>query len=431
MSASASSPALSPGDLLRIPNFRTLFLGQIISDFGDAITQLTVLLYINRVTGGDTQALALLLIALALPSATLGLVAGVFVDRWDRKRVMIASDLLRMVLVGGFLLAAATEQIWLIYPVAFLHATIGSFFTPARGAVIPRIIPPAGLLTANSLGQISAVFFRVLGTAAAGFLVGSLDNFTLPFLIDSLTFLASALLLLRLKLEKRDNAAASQITVRLILQEMRLGLSTILHRRELIGTLVALSVTMLGLGAVNVLLAPMLVNELKLPETWFGALEFAQSSAMIIGGMLVAFLASRLKATTIVSFGLIGLGLVLSLIAPINAIWQLFPILFIVGLMVTPVSAATTTIIQSNTSDAMMGRVGSALYATINTASLVSMALAGVLAAWVGTRNVFWLSGAVVVLAGIVALGIFRGTDIPQPENPLTLAEDQLPLAGE
>ena len=111
MSASASSPALSPGDLLRIPNFRTLFLGQIISDFGDAITQLTVLLYINRVTGGDTQALALLLIALALPSATLGLVAGVFVDRWDRKRVMIASDLLRMVLVGGFLLAAATEQI--------------------------------------------------------------------------------------------------------------------------------------------------------------------------------------------------------------------------------------------------------------------------------------------------------------------------------
>ena len=423
MSESASAPTLSPGDLLRIPNFRTLFLGQIISDFGDAITQLTVLLYINRVTGGDTQALALLLIALALPMATLGLVAGVFVDRWDRKRVMIISDLLRMVLVGGFLIAAATEQIWLIYPVAFLHSTVGAFFAPARGATIPRIVPPAGLLSANSLGQISAVFFRVLGTAAAGFLVGSLNNFALPFVIDSLTFLASALLLTGLKLEKRGDAAAiGQATVRLILREMRLGLSTILHRRELVGTLVALAVTMLGLGAVNVLLAPMLVNELKLPETWFGALELAQSSAMIIGGTLVAFLANRLKATTIVSFGLMALGLILGLMAPINAIWQLFPILFAIGLVVTPVTAATTTILQTNASDEVMGRVAAALNAVVSTANLISMALAGVLAAWVGTRNVFLLSGAVVVLAGVVALGIFRGVAQPLDNEPLIVA---------
>ena len=82
-----------------------------------------------------------------------------FVDRWDRKRVMIISDLLRMVLVGGFLIAAATEQIWLIYPVAFLHSTVGAFFAPARGATIPRIVPPAGLLSAKAggvgVGQIS------------------------------------------------------------------------------------------------------------------------------------------------------------------------------------------------------------------------------------------------------------------------------------
>jgi MFS family permease len=425
MSESASPAALSPGALLRIPNFRTLFLGQIISDFGDALTQLTVLLYINRVTGGDTQALALLLIALALPMATLGLAAGAFVDRWDRKRVMIISNLLRMALVMGFLLAAATEQIWLIYPVAFLHSTVGSFFAPARGATIPRVVPPEGLLSANSLGQISAVFFRVLGTAAAGFLVGSLNNFTLPFVIDSLTFLISALLLTQLKLEKRGNAAApGQATLRLILGEMRLGLSTILHRRELVGTVVALAVTMLGLGAVNVLLAPMLVNEMKLPETWFGALELAQSSAMIIGGTLVAFLASRMKATTIVSFGLMALGLILGLMAPIKAVWQLFPILFGLGLVVTPVTAATTTILQTNASDEVMGRVAAALNAVVSTANLISMALAGVLAAWLGTRQVFLLSGAVVVLAGVMALGIFRGTTISANEARLPVASE-------
>ena len=425
MSDSTSPPALSPGALLRIPNFRTLFVGQIISDFGDALTQLTVLLYINRVTGGNTQALALLLIALALPTATLGLAAGAFVDRWDRKRVMIISNLLRMVLVMGFLLAAATNQIWLIYPVAFLHSTVGSFFAPARGATIPRVVPPEGVLSANSLGQISAIFFRVLGTAAAGFLVGSLNNFTLPFVIDSLTFLISALLLTQLRLDKRGDAAAmGQATVRLILHEMRLGISTILHRRELVGTVVALAVTMLGLGAVNVLLAPMLVNEMKLPETWFGALELAQSSAMIIGGTLVAFLASRLKATTIVSFGLIALGCILGLMAPINAVWQLFPILFGLGLVVTPVTAATTTILQTNASDEVMGRVAAALNAVVSTANLISMALAGVLAAWLGTRQVFLLSGAVVVLAGVVAWGIFRGTTLSGNEAPLPVASE-------
>jgi MFS family permease len=420
---SQSDSTLSISDLLKIPNFRTLWAGQIVSDFGDALTQLTLLLYINRVTEGNTKAIALLLIALALPMATVGLAAGVFVDRWDRKRVMIVSDVLRAVLVGGFIVAAATEQLWLIYLTGFLHSTVGSFFTPARGAVVPRIIPPEGLLTANSLTQISHIFFRVLGTAAAGFLVGSLDNFTLPFIIDGVTFVISALVLTQLKVERRV-AAAAQTTLRLIFEQLRVGMSTILRQRVLSGTLIVLSVTMLGLGAVNVLLAPMLVNELKLPETWFGALEFAQSSAMILGGILVAVLARYVKATTVVSLGLIGLGLVLGLFAPVNHIWQLFPILFLIGLLVTPVTASVTTILQTNASDEVMGRVSAALNAAITTANLLSMALAGVVAAQVGTRNVFLLSGLVVMMAGFAAAFIFRNVMTPVVSEQLAVSSE-------
>jgi MFS family permease len=421
---SQSSSTFSITDLLKIPNFRTLWAGQIVSDFGDALTQLTLLLYINRVTEGNTQAIALLLIALALPMATVGLAAGVFVDRWDRKRVMIVSDVLRAVLVGGFIVAAATGQLWLIYLTGFLHSTVGSFFTPARGAVVPRIIPPEGLLTANSLTQISHIFFRVLGTAAAGFLVGSLDNFTLPFIIDGVTFVISALVLTQLKVERRV-AAAAQTTLRLIFAQLRVGMSTILRQRVLSGTLIVLSVTMLGLGAVNVLLAPMLVNELQLPETWFGALEFAQSSAMILGGILVAVLARYVKATTVVSLGLIGLGIVLGLFAPVNHIWQLFPILFLIGLLVTPVTASVTTILQTNASDEVMGRVSAALNAAITTANLLSMALAGVVAAQVGTRNVFLLSGLVVMGAGFAAAFIFRNVMTP------VVVSEQLAVSSE
>ena len=122
--------AISARDLLKIRNFRLLWGGQIVSNFGDAITQLTLILYINRITDGSTQAIAGLLIALALPMATLGLVAGVFVDRWDRKRTMIVSDLLRGILTLGFVAAAVWQQLWLIYLLAFLHATVSSFFGP-------------------------------------------------------------------------------------------------------------------------------------------------------------------------------------------------------------------------------------------------------------------------------------------------------------
>jgi MFS family permease len=152
-------------DLLKIRDFRFLWLGQIVSNFGDALTHLTLVLFINRVTGGDAQAIAWLLIVLALPTAVLGLIAGVFVDRWNRKHVMIISDGLRAVLTLGFVIAAVSEQLWLIYLLAFLHATVSSFFAPARSAVVPRVVPKEGLLAANSLSQMSVVLFRVLGTA--------------------------------------------------------------------------------------------------------------------------------------------------------------------------------------------------------------------------------------------------------------------------
>jgi MFS family permease len=110
MTQNAVQTTVTARDLLKIRDFRLLWLGQIISNFGDALTHLTLVLYINRITSGDAQAIAWLLIALALPMATLGLVAGVFVDRWDRKRVMIISDGLRAVLTLGFVAAAAFQQ---------------------------------------------------------------------------------------------------------------------------------------------------------------------------------------------------------------------------------------------------------------------------------------------------------------------------------
>ncbi|MFQ5400511.1 MAG: MFS transporter [Anaerolineae bacterium] len=417
----SQSTTVSARDLLKILDFRRLWLGQIVSQFGDALTHLTLILFLNRITGGSTQAIAVLLIALTLPTATLGLVAGVFVDRWQRKRVMIVSDVLRAGLTLGFAAAVVWDQLWLIYVIAFLHASVSAFFDPARSATLPRVVPEEGLLAANSLSQMSTIFFRVLGTAAAGFLVGTLNNFQLAFYADAATFFVSALLLSRLRLPPRELAQAAQVNLRAIWRELSAGLGIIVRTRVLAGILVAMAVTMLGIGALNVLLAPMVVNELRLPETWFGALEFTQTSAMIVGGMFVTMLAARFKSTSIVSSSLIVLGLGAAAFYTVTKIWHLFPILFGIGLVVTPLNAAITTLMQTAVSNELLGRISSALNAVIQSSSLISMFLAGTVAALVGVRNVFVISGAIIVIAGFASAGVFRGYGRPSLSPGLVL----------
>ena len=414
--ANGQPQSLTIREILALSNFRFLWLGQIISNFGDSLTYLTLVLLINRVTDGDTAAIAYLLIALALPQATIGLVAGVFVDRWDRKRVMVTSDLLRGFLVLAFLLIGTAENtnLFLLYIIAFAHSAIGAFFTPAQSAVIPLVVPKEGLLSANSLTQTSLVFFRLLGTAAAGFLVGSLDVFWPAYVVDASTFFLSALFISRVALPAMAGVKeVGKATVSAVLGEMRAGFGLLVQSRILIGTLVAAGITMLGLGAVNVLLAPMIVNDLKVAETWFGAVELSQVVGMIISGSLVAVLAARFKPTNLISGGLIGIGAGVAFLALIQNVWHLFAVLFVIGLMSTPLNTAMATLIQLVVKNEVLGRVSAALGAIIQVASLVSMFAAGTLAAMIGVRNVFVVSGLLAIMAGLLAAVVFRGFTPP------------------
>ncbi|NJN44088.1 MAG: MFS transporter [Anaerolineae bacterium] len=183
-----SIPAkITARDLLQNRDFRLLWLGQSVSNFGDSMTNLALLLLVNHLTG-STAALATMAIVLALPTLTFGLIAGVYVDRWDRRQVMVISDLIRGVLVLGFILVGSVENIWLLYLIGFTQASIGTFFNPARSALIPNLVPKEGLLAANSLTQMTQIIFGLLGTAAAGALVGVLDVYWPIFVIDSHLF---------------------------------------------------------------------------------------------------------------------------------------------------------------------------------------------------------------------------------------------------
>ena len=404
---------LSIPEILKIANYRWLWLGQIVSNFGDSLTHFGLILLVNEMTGGSTKAIAGLLIALGLPMATIGLLAGALVDRFSRRTVMIWSDVTRALLVAPFILYAllGLESLWFLYVVSFLHATVNSFFMPARQAITPNLVPEHGLMAANSLGQISMVLFRVLGTAAAGFLVGVLDAYWAVFTIDALTFLLSAAFISRIVLDETIKKITGDMGAQIgqLVSEMGDGLRAIRSSRLLTGIAVGFAAAMLGIGAINVLLPVIVINELMVSETWFGLIELAQASAMIISGLFVTVLAARFKATNIAWVCLFLAGIATLAMVPLSQLWQLFPILFGIGLVITPMQAASATILQTATDEAMLGRVGSVVSAIIQVATLASMFAAGLLAESIGTRTVFMISAVLVCGAAVVMGLIFRG----------------------
>jgi MFS family permease len=401
--------------LLRHVAFRRLWSGQVISNFGDALTSLALLITAQRLTG-STAAVAATAIAIALPQLLFGLLAGVMVDRWNRRRVMIASDLLRAVLVLGFLAVTTEDRLWLLYLIAFVQSSVGTFFNPARGAFLPEILPSDQLLPANSLSEMSRVVAGVAGTAAAGAIAGLSGSLGMAFVLDAATFVASAVLIARIPLPSRVAPPASHGSVRADLAE---GIRLVFGAPLLLGVVVAATVVMFGLGAVNVLLVPFVVQVLGVSETWFGALEAAQVTSIVLAGGALALLAARFRPTTLISVGLTGVGVVVAAMAASTRPWHLMALLFAVGWFVTPVQASVSTILQSEVPDRSRGRALASFSTMVTGASVASMALAGVAAEAIGIRAVLVVSGAIAVSAGLTSAGVFRSARPAVVEMPL------------
>ena len=155
---------------------------------------------------------------------------------------------------------------------------------------------------------------------------------------------------------------------------------------------------MLGVGAINVLFVPFLITDLGASPAWAGALELAQTVSMILAGALMAVLAARFSVPRLFVGGLVGLAVCVGLLSVAPGPWALLLIMFAVGWFVMPVQATTMTIVQKATTNETRGRVAGALNAAIQTASIASMAVAGLLADVTGIRVVFALGGAVALL---------------------------------
>ncbi|MFQ5570930.1 MAG: MFS transporter [Rhodothermales bacterium] len=198
------------GELMRgNVDFRRLWMGNVISLLGDWFNTIALYTMVSRLTGSPF-ALGAVFIFKMLPWALASPIAGIIVDRFNRRRLMIGSDLVRAVVVLGFLLIDEASEVYLLYVLIALQVIVGAVFIPAKSASIPNITSPRELLTANALMSASWSVMLAVGAALGGFATEWLGEQAV-FLIDSATYLVSAVFIFRTTIPQRTDAPTGPI----------------------------------------------------------------------------------------------------------------------------------------------------------------------------------------------------------------------------
>src|SRR5262249_27520132 len=182
-------------------SFRLLWLGQVVSQMGDWFDTIAVYTIALRLTGSG-RAVALIMVARFLPSVVMGPLSGVVADRFSRRSIMITADLLRAVVVLGCLMVRHPDQMWLVYLLTIFQLAFSAFFEPAKTAAIPSIVSDRELLSANAIASVTWSAMLTLGAATGGFVAGWFGT-DAAFILDSLSFVASAILIASISFPKR------------------------------------------------------------------------------------------------------------------------------------------------------------------------------------------------------------------------------------
>jgi MFS family permease len=386
--------------VLRRRNFTLLWLAQLISELGSGFTLAAASVLIYRLSGSALN-VGLLMIATAVPSLFVGPIAGVFVDRWDRRRTMIVADLLRVALIAALPFAISFSIAWL-YAIVIVTKVISKFFWPAQASLLPETAPDDELVAANALIAISSFGARAFGFAASGLIV-SFFSVEWAFYLDALTFAVSASCIFLIR--SAPFASASRASLTAVAHELRAGagfLTSIPALRSLF--LIYIPVfTMTGFSAT--VLLPFTLRALHGTEFDYGVLAAMESVGLVAGSLLMARLASRLREGQWIALSFIGMGLAAIVFSQVLGVPLAIAILMLGGILSAPSVVARQQVIQHYTPREMRGRVNSAFIVTRDTVFMIGMAATG-LADLYSPRLLYLCSALVILACGWMTLAL-------------------------
>jgi MFS family permease len=406
-----------------------LWSAQLISGAGDTFTFIALAVTIDNLypdPGESARALGLVLIAFTLPQLLLGFFAGTLVDRWDRRWVMVVSDVMRALLVPFLVLLKDRADLPWVAALGFLLSTFSAFFVPARTAIMPSLVSEDDLLSANGWMELGYTIARLMGPILGGLVVSTLGS-DVAFLIDATSFFFSALFLVGISgVVTRARAVSTKRTVETAVametglmaralpeytrpsstwDDLVEGVRYALASRLLQAITLGFAVVMLGNGAVQVLFVPTLRRIFHASPTGVGAIMTVEGGAMLVSGLLIGAWGKRIAPRLMSVTSLVLYGLSVSLFGLAPSYWVALAVMPLIGFTVPPINAGLQTLMQRGVPKAMLGRAESVADAAVATAQLMSMAAAGWLGDQLGLQGTFLLGGGVMALGGI-AMGI-------------------------
>lgn len=415
-----AGPGASPRrrlHLFRRRDFLLLITAGTISSAGDWVLIVGLPFVVYRLTGSPA-ATAGIFVAGFVPPIVLSSVAGVFVDRWPRRRTMVIADLLLAGSLTPLLWVHSASQLLGLYGAVLLLSSIDPFFGPAEGALIPRIVPPEELVQANGVYGAARQVSRLVGAAAGGLVVGLLGIAGLAA-VDGVSFLLSAVLLLGVTelgavAAPRVVAAGVSAAARLraVAEEWRVGFRLAWRIRDA-RVVVLLAMTLgLGEGVFTALSAPFLVGVLHASGPEYGVFFSAQAVGGIVGGFLVASRRAGPAPQTVLPWGLAAFALFDGVLFNYPLVWNGILLAFVlVGMVGVPAAfgnAAFTALQQTVVEDRFRGRFLGMVATTMGLTMVVGVIAAGLLAPVLGVVPLLELQVAGPALGALLALWAWR-----------------------
>jgi MFS transporter, DHA3 family, macrolide efflux protein len=419
-------------------SFTSLWAGQLISLFGDRIHQLALAAAV-LVTTGSALATALVFVTATIPNLLFSPIAGTLVDRWDHKEVLVVSDLLRAAVVLLIPIAIVTNILF-VYPLVFVLTTISIFFRPARVAILPQIVRPDELLTANSALWVGETLADVIGYPLAGLFVVALGPaLPIAFWLDGATYAASAVLLATLVVRKLDHAgnavdadagaagaavlAASGVKPHTasaapdpvvddvapgFLGELKAGWRFLRGEPVLLANTIQAAIAQLTVGvllALTPVYAKHVFGEGTLGwEAVYAFIETGVGAGNLLGGFVIGLIGMRFARGQMVIAGYTFFGLMIALLAISGNLALAIGFAFGSGIANMVFVIPSQTLFQERTPPELMGRVVGFRFALVFGAMTLAMALGGVLAEVVGVVAVLAAFGLVTMVTGLAGL---------------------------
>ena len=403
-SPAAPTPAYTIKTALQHRPFRTLWMAQFVSIFGDFLALFGVISLITFRWHGNPVQVTVVTIAYALPLAIIGPFAGVFVDHWNVKAVMISSDIIRGALILLLLFVTDIRQICAIFAVL---STVSSFFAPAQSVTLRTLVPPEGLISANALMTQAFYLVRLLSPSLAGVLISRLSENSC-FYLDTASFVFSAVMISTLVIV-RPARLQSEKTVSALTRDFVAGNKFIFTHAGLAFVFIAMAVAIFVLSSFSPLISIYIRDSLHGGPFWFGIISSTVGVGMIAGSQLVTRMVRSRSKTNIVLYGLLCLGVGAALLGLFRDIPMAALSTFAMGFAIAFVLVPAQTMSQQETPHDMVGRVSSSFMSLISFAQVFGLLLSGYLAQLLGIRPVFLVSaGMLAVIAGAGYL-VLRG----------------------